>query len=108
MLRCREFAYYASREDVLTEKEIREYHNTLLHALLQTVLEDGQLVKVLEDEEDEEIAPKVEEGYLEVPNILRWNFPIMGEIFIDILTNFVTTSSELYRLVKKCKALLLV
>ena len=76
MLHCREFAYYASREDVLTEKEIREYHNTLLHAVHLTVLEDGQLVKVLEDEEDEEVAPKVEEGYLKITNILRWNFPL--------------------------------
>ena len=102
MLECRKFAYYAIREDVLTIEEQKSYQLTFLHDCNLTVLEDGHLVKVLEDEEE------ASEGIMEeatakdqvisqsqgVPQILRWNFPIAGEMFIDILTEFVATETD--------------
>ena len=102
MLECRDFAYYAIREDVLTIKEQQSYKQTFLHNHNLTVLEDGHLVKVLEDEEEasedikEEATAKdqVISQSQGVPQILRWNFPIAGEIFIGILTDFVTTKTD--------------
>lgn len=94
MLSCRKFAYYATKEDVLTKKEIDDYHGTLLHAHNLTVLEGRKLEKVLEDGEDNEVASKVQEGDREVQQILRWNFPIMGEIYTKILTDFLKTSAK--------------
>ena len=52
MLKCRRFAYYASREDMLTTEETKQYNETLLCKHQLTILEDGQLEQVLEDEEN--------------------------------------------------------
>ena len=86
-----QFAYYAIREDSLTGTEIAEYEGTLLAKNNLTVLEGAPLKEVMEDSEDvAEVKEVVNKDAKK--QVLRWNFPIMGAMFIVILTKFVKTS----------------
>ena len=90
MLDCRQAAYFATREDPLTSQELKEYQKTWLHRQNVTVVELCTLVPVLKDGISEcyDTDDKTE------TSIVRWNFPIMGEIFIDVLTKFVTKQTD--------------
>ena len=95
MLKCRLFAYYAIREDSLTGTEIAKYEHTWLRKYNLTVLDKVPFKEVTEDSKDDsEDVPEVKEIIKNnaKKQILRWNFPIMGTLFIEILTNFVTQS----------------
>ena len=101
VLKSRKFAYYACRGDALDDDEVTEYKSTWLHMNYLTVLKVVPEVKteVLEDQPDETNAESEEKEQVEgdtgpTNTILRWNFPTMGKVFLDIITDFVTTSSK--------------
>ena len=107
VLKSRKFAYYACRGDALDDDEVTEYKSTWLHRNYLTVLKVVPEVKteVLEDQPDETNAESEEKEQVEgdtgpTNTILRWNFPTMGKVFLDIITDFVTTSSK--ELVERC------
>ena len=88
ILECRKFAYYASREDELSQEERGEYSETFLCKYHLTMLKVTQLHVVPDDKDDsEEIEQDATEGGTK--EVLCWNFPIFAEIFNDILTKFI-------------------
>ena len=76
---------FATREDPLTSQELKEYQKTWLHRQNVTVVELCTLDGINEYYDTDD---KTE------TSIVRWNFPIMGEIFIDVLTKFVTKQTD--------------
>ena len=107
VLKCWKFAYYASRDEILDEDEVKQYKTTWLHKHYLTVLEKIVVAKVIEDQD---LGVNTEEGKDQSTgqepsskSVLRWNFPTMGKVFLDILENFVqdSTADTLQTLCKK-------
>ena len=82
--------------------EILEYEQRLLHLHQLTILDYWNASsndEVLEDQEYNKstpMDPSVLEPQKSLHPVLRWNFPITGEIFIDILQSFINGNTETY------------
>lgn len=73
----RKYVYYACRGDTISETDLRDYSKSLL---------SKHWLSVMEEVEGEDLQRKVK--------TLRGNFPLLGELLIDVLTNFVTQSKN--------------
>lgn len=87
MLECADFIYLANRQDKLHPDQQSQYEKSWLHQHMLTVLDRTPDLVVLEDQ-DETDGDKIDLCKDSYP-VLRWNFPILGKIFLDILRNFI-------------------
>lgn len=83
MLQCIPIVKLANRGHTLTKQEKRAYEESWLWK---------HFVAVLEDSKDQEAVAGV--GNSDTNQVLLWNFPVLADIFIDVLENFVTQSTE--------------
>ena len=96
VLRSRVFADMANRGYTLNKMQTMEYSKTWLHCNWLTILEDSPSEEVLlehelmEQDTIEQDAPQP----MVTRKVLRWNFPCMGEIYINMLQDFVSSHSE--------------
>lgn len=102
---CSNFVYYANRGDALLEPELKKYYDTVLYQHKLTVLHLTLDNKIEEDQDDGEDAastssqqaslnPVVAASNISTSNrqerlVIRWNFPILGEMFINVIENFI-------------------
>jgi len=90
------FADIPSRKYTLNETQKMEYSKTWLHCNWLTILEDSPSEEVLlehelmEQDTIEQDAPQP----MVTRKVLRWNFPCMGEIYINMLRDFMSSHSE--------------
>ena len=101
----RKFIYYAYRGDTLTTREVDEYEKTWLFKNHVTILEEQPKVEELEKDELEEDEPEDQELEMEEPEdqelvqeetsmTLKLNFPTFGQLFLNVITEFVTQSQN--------------
>lgn len=83
MLQCIPIVKLANRGHTLTKQEKGEYEQSWLRK---------HFLAVLEDSKDQEAVAGV--GNSDTNQVLLWNFPVLADIFIDVLENFVTQSTE--------------
>jgi len=83
MLKCISFIKLANRGHLLTKEELSSYSDSLLWSHLLLVVEDSKI----------EGAEAEAGAETEAKQVLLWNFPILGDMFDDILNNFVGMST---------------
>ena len=101
----RYFAYYASREDHLTEDKVSQFRSTLLDSQYLAIVEEvPEEEKILEDQDlsvegilcdNESRADKLHssQSVTSKLKIIKWNFPVMAKLYIQILEEYVTSST---------------
>lgn len=73
-----------------------EYEKTWLFKNHVTILEEQPKVEQLEEDELEEDEPEDQELVQEETSMtLRLNFPTFGQLFLNVITEFVTITSKL-------------
>jgi len=96
-----ELAYYACRGQVLSNEMIGMYANSYLAKQHLTMIYDVRDMVLVEDKDISSSQAEVDEDRLldnqdddnTSQKILKWNFPTFGDLFLDILENFVTEST---------------
>ena len=105
---CSNFVYYANKGDALRENELSKYYDTALYQHKLTVL-DTPLDNKIEDLDDGEAAasntstsnqqaslnPVIAASNTSASNqqersVIRWNFPILGEMFLNVIEDAVS------------------
>jgi len=109
IFKCAKFVEYATSQDTLNANQKSEYEETVLHQHRLTILDyrdTSSFIEMLEDQDDNELKASVSELQTSLdpetsasepqPSldpVLKWNVPCTGEIFIDIVRNFIKTSA---------------
>lgn len=106
MLRCSEFVNDASMEVTLTGDRIRKFEDTFLFKHRLAILDYRETRSKVQEDEDfaasttqvtaasEQQLPAASEPRKNVNPVLKWNFPIVAEIYKDVINNFIKRNTD--------------